>query len=298
MYWGVVFGKKYIDLWGEELLLDLPVFKVEKLSDDFIFIQLTESIIDVVEKTEEIRIKREEIKFFLNNHVFYTPHKGYRFNKTLWFFSGRSENNMIHIPSVDYSAQVFNTPHFTFENSEENVESDVVKDESKKTNQIRLIDTDMWKVDLSQEWLVQPYPEEKVDLSTGTVEEIRFFYQPEYYDSPIEKELYIGVWDRPNKEKESRQEYAELSIQELIKINPPAISKWLKLESNIEHFKEYSVVYIDQIDQQEFNLFRIAIKLIIFDEFLVKLTFMDYLSPDIGKSKEISDPIFSSFIAY
>lgn len=297
MYWGVVFGKPYIDLWGESLLLDVPALKVEKLSDELIFIQLTESINDVVEKTEEVRIKREEVKSFLNNYVFYTPDKGYRSVNTLWFFLGRTENNLIRIPKVEYSTKVFNIPHFTFANSEQHVESDDVQNEPKKLNQSRLIDTDMWKVALSQEWFVQAYPEEKADLSTGTVKEIRFFYQPEYYDSPIEKELFIGSWDRPDQGKETRQEYAQSSIQELIESYPQAVSEWQTVESKTEHFEEYSVVYLDQTDQQEFNLFRIAIKVIIFDSYFVKLTFMDYWCNDLNKSKQISDSIFNSFQA-
>ncbi|WP_445115483.1 hypothetical protein [Acinetobacter sp. WZC-1] len=297
MYWGVVFGKPYIDLWGESLLLGVPAFKVEKLSDELIFIQLTESISDVVEKTEEIRIKREEIKKFLNSYVFYTPEKGYKGSDTLWFFSGRSENDLIRIPRVEYSTKVFNTPHFTIENSEQYAESDVMQNESEKLSQLRLIDTDMWKVALSKEWLIQAYPEQKADLSTGTVEEIRFFYTPDGYDSPIEKELFIGAWDRPDQEKESRQDYAESSIQELIESYPPAVSEWQTVESEIKHFQAYSEVYLDQTDQQEFNLFRIAIKLIIFDSYFVKLTFMDYWCNDLSESKEISDPVFCSFQA-
>ncbi|MBK5649060.1 MAG: hypothetical protein I4N51_20010, partial [Acinetobacter sp.] len=166
---------------------------------------------------------------------------------------------------------------------------------TKKLNQSRLIDTDMWKFALSQEWFVQAYPEEKADLSTGTVEEIRFFYQPEYYDSPVEKELFIGAWDRTDQEKISHQEYAESSIQDLIESYPPAASKWVTVESKIVHFDEYSEVYLDQTDQQQFNLFRIAIKVIVFDSYFVKLTFMDYWCNELSESKQISDPIFSSF---
>lgn len=296
MYWGVVFGKPYIDLWGDKLL-NVPAFKVEKLSDELIFIQLTENISDVVEKSEETRIKREEVKSFLNNYVFYTPEKGYRPGNTLWFFSGRSENNLIRIPKVEHSPKVFNIPHFTFEDSEQYIASDTIQNDSKKLNQLRLINTDMWKLALSQKWLVQAYPEEKADLSTGTVKEIRFFYQPEYYDSPIEKELFIGAWDRPEQEKTSRHEYTESIIHALIKSYPPAVSKWFTVKSKIEHFKEYSELYLDQIDQQEFSLFRIAIKVIIFDSYFVKLTFMDYCCNDLSESKQYSDPVFSSFQA-
>ncbi len=123
--------------------------------------------------------------------MFYTPEKGYRSGNTLWFFLERSENNLIRIQKVEHSAKVFNIPHFTFEDSEQYMVSDTIQNDSKKLNQLRIINTDMCKLALSQEWLVQAYPEEKTDLATSTVKEIRFFYQPEYYDSPIEKSCLL-----------------------------------------------------------------------------------------------------------
>ncbi|ENW91594.1 hypothetical protein [Acinetobacter dispersus] len=109
--------------------------------------------------------------------------------------------------------------------------------------------------------------------------------------------MFIGAWDRPDQDKETRQEYAETSIQELIESYPQAVSEWQIVESKIVHFEEYSEVYLDQIDQQDFNLFRIAIKVIIFDSYFVKLTFMDYWCSNLSESKQISDPIFNSFQA-
>lgn len=295
MYWGIVFGKPYIDLWGEKLLLDVSAFKVEKISDELIFIQLTENINDIVDNPEEIRIKREEVKSFLNHYVFYSPEKGYKSGNTLWFFSGRSESDLIRIPKLELRAKVFNTPHFSLENLKQDAESSSIQNDSKKLSQLRFINTDMWEVALSHEWLVQAYPQEKIDLSTGTVEEIRFFYQPEYYDNPIEKELFIGAWDRPDQETTSRQDYAESSVRALADSYPLANTEWSIVERKVEHFEEYSEVYLDQIKQQENSLFRIVIKLIIFDTFLVKLTFMDYWCNDLSESQEISNPIFSSF---
>ncbi len=150
---------------------------------------------------------------------------------------------------------------------------------------------------LSSDWLVQAYPEENPDLSTGSVEQIRFFHLPEYYDLPVQRELFLGVWDRPGQNIKNIRQYAEDSLKFLVQSYPLAYSKWSIIESRIEHFDGYSEVYLDQVDQQEHNLFRIAVKLIIFDEFFVKVTYMDYWCNDIDESKAISDPIFLSFNA-
>ncbi|NUG53028.1 hypothetical protein HUN12_17500, partial [Acinetobacter lactucae] len=157
------------------------------------------------------------------------------------------------------------------------------------------IETDVWEVSLNKEWLVQPIPPDTPFTSTGTVEEIRFFYKPDGYDSPIEKELFIGAWDRPEQETMSRQKYAESILQVLANNYPLAQSEWSKVESKVDHFEEYSEVCLDQIDQQEFNLFRIAIKVIVFERFFVKVTFMDYWCNNLSESQEISNPIFNSF---
>ncbi|MFX6593896.1 hypothetical protein ABTG89_20110, partial [Acinetobacter baumannii] len=82
---------------------------------------------------------------------------------------------------------------------------------------------------------------------------------------------------------------AESILQVLASNYPLAQSEWSNVESKVDHFEEYSEVYLDQIDQQEFNLFRIAIKVIVFERFFVKVTFMDYWCNDLSESQEISN---------
>ncbi len=68
----------------------------------------------------------------------------------------------------------------------------------------------------------------------------------------------------------SRQKYAESILQVLASNYPLAQSEWSNVESKVDHFEGHSEVYLDQIDPQEFNLFRIAIKVIVFERFLLK----------------------------
>ncbi|MDR6106355.1 hypothetical protein QE365_001629 [Acinetobacter baylyi] len=226
---------------------------------------------------------------------FYSNDKGYKFSDSIWFFLGRSENNFIEIPKLGYVPKVFNTPIFCIENSDDIFQEN--EDKLSELNQFRLIQTNFWEMSLSSDWLVQAYPEENPDLSTGSVEQIRFFHLPEYYDLPVQRELFLGIWDRPGQNIKNIRQYAEDSLKFLEQSYPLAYSKWSIIESRIEHFDGYSEVYLDQVDQQENNLFRIAVKLIIFDEFFVKVTYMDYWCNDINESKAISDPIFLSFKA-
>ncbi len=301
MYWGVVFGKPYVDLFGLECLLSTPAYLVEKLSDHAVYIQLSEHLQDVFEKNDQIDGQRELVKHHLGYDAFWSAEKSYVINIDYRFLKGLSEHTVVHIPLQTNYTDVFRVPHFNL------ISDSYMQAETPPANiytylsEIKKLETEQWSIQLSQAWLLRPFDPVALGYSAddiyshGDVQEIEFFYKPDGYDSPIEKELFIGAWDRTDQEKISRQEYAESSIQELIESYPPAASKWVTVESKIVHFEEYSEVYLDQTDQQDFNLFRIAIKVIIFDSYFVKLTFMDYWCNELSESKQISDPIFSSF---
>lgn len=303
MYWGVVFGKAYVDLFGLDHLLATPAYVVEKLSDDAVYIQLSSFVQDVFEKNDQIDEQREIVKQHLGYDAFWSITKSYETTAAYRFLKGMSEHSAIHIPSQTNYTDVFRVPHFNLI-SDSYMQAEIApKNIYRYLNEIKEFGTNEWSVQLSQAWLLRPFDPVALGYkandiySHGDVQEIEFFYKPDGYDSPIEKELFIGAWDRPNQGKETRQEYAESSIQELIESYPQAVSEWQIVESKIVHFEEYSEVYLDQIDQQDFNLFRIAIKVIIFDSYFVKLTFMDYWCNDLSESKQISDPIFNSFQA-
>ncbi|MEN8976496.1 hypothetical protein [Acinetobacter baumannii] len=303
MYWGTVFGKPYVDLFGLECLLSTPAYKVEKLSDDAVYIQLTEQVQDIFEKTEHVDEQREIVKHHLGSDAFWSPEKAYVINTDYRVLKGLSEHNVIHIPLQTNYTDVFRVPHFNLI-SDAYMQAEVPPENIYTyLKEIKEFGTDQWIIQLSQAWLLRMfdpialgYGVEDV-YSHGEVSEIEFFYKPDGYDAPIEKELFIGAWDRPEQETMSRQKYAESILQVLASNYPLAQSEWSNVESKVDHFEEYSEVYLDQIDQQEFNLFRIAIKVIVFERFFVKVTFMDYWCNDLSESQEISNPIFNSFKA-
>lgn len=303
MYWGIVFGKPYVDLFGLECLLSTPAYLVEKLSENAVYIQLSEQLQDVFEKNDQIDVQREIVKKHLGYDAFWSAEKSYVINIDLRFLKGLSEHSVVHTPLQTNYTDVFRVPHFNLI-SDGYMQAEIPPENIYTyLSEIKKLETKQWSAQLSQAWLLRPFDPVALGYSAddiyshGDVQEIEFFYKPDGYNSPIEKELFIGAWDRPKQEHESRQEYAESSLQALIESYPLAVSEWQTVESEIKHFKGYSEVYLDQIDTQEFNIFRIAIKLIIFDDFFVKLTFMDYWCSDLDESKEISDPVFSSFQA-
>ncbi|PNK59550.1 hypothetical protein [Psychrobacter sp. FDAARGOS_221] len=77
IYWGTVFGDAYVRLFGMDKILSAPVYKVEQLSDDTVYLQLTENITDSYEKFEEFQKIRQAVKNHLDPMAFYQKDKAY-----------------------------------------------------------------------------------------------------------------------------------------------------------------------------------------------------------------------------
>lgn len=76
MYWGVVFGKAYSELFGMDKLLSAPAYYVEQLSDDAVYIQLSETLGDVLTDFDGVQVVREKVKEHLGN-AFFKPELAY-----------------------------------------------------------------------------------------------------------------------------------------------------------------------------------------------------------------------------
>lgn len=76
MYWGVVFGKAYSELFGMDKLLSVPAYHVEQLSDDAVYIQLSETLGDVLTDFDDVQAVREKVKEHLGN-AFFKPELAY-----------------------------------------------------------------------------------------------------------------------------------------------------------------------------------------------------------------------------
>lgn len=89
-----------------------PAYKVEKLSDDAVYIQLTEQVQDIFEKTEHVDEQREIVKHHLGTDAFWSPEKAYVINTDYRVLKGLSEHNVINIPLQTNYTDVFRVPHF------------------------------------------------------------------------------------------------------------------------------------------------------------------------------------------
>ncbi|MBU3846160.1 MAG: hypothetical protein H9855_04150 [Candidatus Acinetobacter avistercoris] len=295
MYWGVVFGKAYVDVFGLEVLLTTPAYLVEKLSDEAVYIQLSPFIHDVFQKTEWVDDLREKAKQHLGYEAFWSPEKDYEFLHARRFLNGLSEHTVVNIPAQTRYTDVFHVPHFTFI-SDQYMQSEISPDNMYVyLSDLKELGTKQWQIYISQNWLLRTAIDE--NGSYGEVEEIRFFHKPDGYDSPIEKELFIGAWDIPNADQNNIQQFCQKYLNQLDEIYPSPVNEWELVDQRIEAYDGYSIIYLDKVDHQEYNLFRIASKVIVFEKTFVKVTFMDYWSNEIEESNVISDPVFDSFEA-
>ena len=299
MYWGVVFGEAYVNLFGLEILMSTPAYRVEKLSEKAVYIQLSAAVQDVYEQTEVVDQAREKVKVHLGYDAFYSVEKDYEPRSDRRKLIGLSEDNIIWTQMQTDYTDTFRVPHFNLISDAYMQAEAPPENMYLHLNQLKKLQTTSWELELSQWWLSRPFdtsaPGYGETYSHGDVEEIAYFYRPEGYDAPIEKELFIGGWDRIDLDTQSRADYAESTLITLLDHYPAATTVWECLKQSVQHNDDYSVIYLDQVEQQEHNLFRIVTKVIVFEKFLIKVTFMDYWSNSIEESLAISEPIFNSF---
>ncbi|WP_019671793.1 hypothetical protein [Psychrobacter lutiphocae] len=102
IYWGTVFGDAYVRLFGMDKILSAPVYKVEQLSDDTVYLQLTENITDSYEKFEEFQQIRQAVKNHLDPMAFYQKDKAYYIYGQDFFpdfeLAQKTAGSVFHVP--------------------------------------------------------------------------------------------------------------------------------------------------------------------------------------------------------
>jgi hypothetical protein len=71
-FWANFFGRPYIELFGKEKLLQVPAHSIELISDDLIYIQLTENLSDIKNLPNEVNLARQRAQDFLGKEYFFT----------------------------------------------------------------------------------------------------------------------------------------------------------------------------------------------------------------------------------
>lgn len=75
--WGVVFGEAYVRLFGLDKLLTAPAYKVEKLSDTAVYLQLSEKLTDLETDYESVHAVRLQVQAHLGERAFFDERYAY-----------------------------------------------------------------------------------------------------------------------------------------------------------------------------------------------------------------------------
>jgi hypothetical protein len=73
VYWGNIFGPRYVDFFGADRLRSAPAAVVRELRPGCLSVQLTDTLADVREDRPRLIAAREAVKEHLGRDCFYTP---------------------------------------------------------------------------------------------------------------------------------------------------------------------------------------------------------------------------------
>ncbi len=75
--WGVVFGEPYVQLFGMNRLLNAPAYKVQKISDTSVYIQLSPNLSDLINNYDAVNCVRQNVKNHIGPEAFFDVNKAY-----------------------------------------------------------------------------------------------------------------------------------------------------------------------------------------------------------------------------
>lgn len=68
--WGHIFGRPYVKIFGMDRLLSSPAYRVEQLTPDAVYLQLTESVFDILDRPAEVHARKQLVKRHLDENAF------------------------------------------------------------------------------------------------------------------------------------------------------------------------------------------------------------------------------------
>ena len=71
LLWGQIFGRAYIEIFGLDKLLSAPAYRVEQLTPDAVYVQLTKSVFDKRDMLAEVHSRKQVVKRHLDENVFF-----------------------------------------------------------------------------------------------------------------------------------------------------------------------------------------------------------------------------------
>ena len=76
VFWATVFGKPYIELLGRQSILSAPASRIYEISDDLIYVQLTDVLDDVAASPDLVLKAQDDFKRHFDQGIFYDPTGG------------------------------------------------------------------------------------------------------------------------------------------------------------------------------------------------------------------------------
>ncbi|HYD35891.1 MAG TPA: hypothetical protein VD999_07570 [Vitreimonas sp.] len=106
--WSVVFGPAYVRMFGKERLLSTPVYRVDSIADELVFLQLTPKMEDIHEKYDEVMEARAVAKKHLGEECFFKPELAYDYKVSIF--------NKLTAEEIEAKrGKVFRVPEFELE---------------------------------------------------------------------------------------------------------------------------------------------------------------------------------------
>lgn len=310
MYWGVVFGKPYVDLFGMEHLLNTPAHYVEQLSEHQIYIQLTADIQDVFDRVDLTNLIREEIANHISEDAFLTEKYTLDFGDTMRYFSGikskKKQDRELYIPRQSHYLSLYESPRFELK-SDAFQQAEVAPHEMESyLKAVKSLKSQRWQLDLTQDWVLEPFvrPDDAArSLKHGEADVIRFFHVTDDFRFKPDATLLIESFSRDD--YDTMTQYANKFMNHLTQQyhDSDFDGDWIELKKTITYYDGYAILEIDQhivYDNWEIMdcdiSYRVASKVIVFSDMLVKVTLIHYLCDDLFYSENLSKKIFDHFV--
>lgn len=108
--WAQVFGPAYVRLFGLEKLLSAPAYKVEQLGPETVYLQLSESLFDMLDHYEAVDAERQKVKAHLDDNIFFDPKKSVHYLERFYDTGPRCMTANQILPED----HIYRTPVFEF----------------------------------------------------------------------------------------------------------------------------------------------------------------------------------------
>ena len=107
LYWGTVFGKAYVDMFGLDCLLSAPAYEVKQLSDEAVYLQLSPNLQDLHDDFDAVQAVRDAVKDHLGRDAFFNVENAYELRSFHLKGQPPAVNNAFRVPNFELISDFF-----------------------------------------------------------------------------------------------------------------------------------------------------------------------------------------------